>query len=329
MNIHPISFLMLAVCVCLSFLFSGMEAGVFALNRLRIRQQARIGNKSARILQGLLDHPENFLWTLLVGNTVMNFVILAFIVIGLHARFAGQWVWFAVTFFVAVFLFYALCDLLPKMLFRRRPNRLCLALARPFRLARLALRPLVQLVEWCSSLVLLLTGGKAHTSPLFGNRDELRLVMQESAQSFTSEERAMINRVLDLQTIKVGQIASPIERAVTVEAQTSLGEAMRMFREHQLTRLPVWEVRDQQRRIVGLLNLDTIIYRADLDPSKRVGDFIKPAIYFEEDLRLELAMQRLQRSGQRLAVVLGRDGREVGIVGLRDMLKIIFGEVSL
>ena len=31
----------------------------------------------------------------------------------------------------------------------------------------------------------------------------------------------------------------------------------------------------------------------------------------------------------RLAVVLGRDGREVGIVGLEDILKTIFGEVRL
>jgi CBS domain containing-hemolysin-like protein len=42
-----------------------------------------------------------------------------------------------------------------------------------------------------------------------------------------------------------------------------------------------------------------------------------------------VALDRLQRGGQRLAVVLGRDGREVGIVSLADILKTIFGEVKL
>jgi CBS domain containing-hemolysin-like protein len=37
----------------------------------------------------------------------------------------------------------------------------------------------------------------------------------------------------------------------------------------------------------------------------------------------------MQRSGQRLAIVLGRDRQETGIIGLHDIFKVIFGEVSL
>jgi CBS domain containing-hemolysin-like protein len=40
-------------------------------------------------------------------------------------------------------------------------------------------------------------------------------------------------------------------------------------------------------------------------------------------------MRRMQRSGQRLAIVLGRDQRETGLVSLGDILQTIFGEVSL
>ncbi len=37
----------------------------------------------------------------------------------------------------------------------------------------------------------------------------------------------------------------------------------------------------------------------------------------------------MQRTGNRLAVVLGPDHRETGIVTLQDILKVIFGEVNL
>lgn len=329
MTFDPLKFLIFAVCVCLSFLFSGMEAGVFALSRLRIRQQMRAGKASARLLHGYLENPESFLWTILVGNTVVNFVILGLIVAALAGALTGRRVLFTAAFLVVVFFFYAFCDLLPKMLFRLYPNRLCLALARPFRFAHLGLRPLVGLVEWCSRLTLRWYGGKAFTGHLFGNREELRLVMQESAQAFTSEERFMINRVLDLQTLTVRQVATPLSRTVSVEAQTPLGEVLRLCRERQLTRLPVWDERDGKRRIVGLVNLDALLFQPELDPRKKVADYLRPAIYVEEDMRLELALQRLQRAGQRLAVVLARDGREIGIVGLQGILKTIFGEVSL
>jgi CBS domain containing-hemolysin-like protein len=46
------------------FLLSGMEAGVFALNRLRIRRLARAGNRRAELLHNLLEKPERFLWTI-------------------------------------------------------------------------------------------------------------------------------------------------------------------------------------------------------------------------------------------------------------------------
>jgi len=40
-------------------------------------------------------------------------------------------------------------------------------------------------------------------------------------------------------------------------------------------------------------------------------------------------LRRMQRSGQRLGIVLGRDQRELGIISLQDVLKFVFGEVSL
>ena len=54
-----------------------MESGVLALNHFRIRQLARAGDRRARVLHSCLENPENFLWTILVGNTVVNFLIFS------------------------------------------------------------------------------------------------------------------------------------------------------------------------------------------------------------------------------------------------------------
>src|SRR5262250_788618 len=94
------------LCLALSFLLSGMEAGVFALSRLRIRQQVRAGRRSAKLLHDYLEHPENFLWTILVGNTVANFLILGWVIKILHDALKGQRLWFIVIFAAIVFLFY-------------------------------------------------------------------------------------------------------------------------------------------------------------------------------------------------------------------------------
>lgn len=328
-RVELLGWLLLALCLALSFLLSGMEAGVFALSRLRIRQLMRAGQHSAKLLYGYLERPENFLWTILVGNTVANFIILGMLVVELYDAVVGRRVWFVVIFSILVFWFYVLFDLLPKMLFRSHPNRLCLMMARPFRVIHLVLRPLVWLVEGVSAGLLHWTGGKVFTGHLFGNREELRFVMQESAQAFTTEERAMINRVLDLQSLTVRHITKPISIVATVTRQTPVSEMMTLCRERRVTRLPVWETRDGRRRIAGLVSMAAILYQPNLDPNKTAADYVRPALYLEEDLRLEDALRRMQRSGQRLAVVLGRDQHEMGIVSLQDILQVVFGEVSL
>jgi CBS domain containing-hemolysin-like protein len=237
--------------------------------------------------------------------------------------------WFTVVYAAVVFVFYALFDLLPKMLFRTFPTRICVFLARPFRLIHLGLRPLVVLVEFLSDLLLRWRGGKIFTGHLFGNREELRLFMQESAQALTSEERVMIGRVLDLPSLTVRQAMTPLAQVITVTAQTPVRDVLALSREKKVTRLPVWETRDGQQRIVGLINLNRLLFQTDLDPDKLAADYLMPGLYLEEDLRLEIALRRMQRSGQRLAVVLARDRRELGILSLQDLLKVTFGEVSL
>ena len=54
----------------------------------------------------------------------------------------GRWpVLLCVALLAGGILFYALCELMPKTLFRLYPNRLCMMMAIPFRLVHLALKP--------------------------------------------------------------------------------------------------------------------------------------------------------------------------------------------
>ncbi|MGA2686326.1 MAG: CNNM domain-containing protein [Verrucomicrobiota bacterium] len=319
----------LAACLALSFLLSGMEAGVFALNRLRVRQLARAGRPSAKLLHNFLEHPENFLWTILVGNTLANFIILGWVVATLHDQFPGRYGLITGLFTGIVFLFYALFDLLPKMLFRAHPNQLCLSVARIFWPVHLVLRPLVAVVETSAAGLLRWTGGHAFTGRPFGNREEMRAVMLESAQALTTGERAMINRVLDLQTFTVRRIAMPLTQVVTVDTSTPIGNVLVLARERKFSRLPVWETRDGRRRIAGLLMLGPLLFRDDLDLQKPAAAHMTPALFLDEDTRLEVALRRMQRAGERLAIVLGRDRHESGVVTLEDILKVMFGEVKL
>jgi putative hemolysin len=329
MDTNIFNWIGLGVCLLFSFLLSGMEAGVFALNRLRVRRLARAGKPSAKLLNGFLENPEKFLWTILIGNTLANFIILGFSIAKIHEWFLGNRILIVVVFAAVVFFFYTFFDLLPKMLFRAHPNSLCLSTANIFRFLNFALSLPVLIVTNVSRTILKLTGGQVFTGRLFGNREEMRAVMQESAQALTSDERVMINRVLDLQNFNVSQVAIPIWKMVAVEKDTPVGDAMKLAREKNVSRLPVWEKRDGRRRIAGLVAVNTLLFSTNLDLQHPASAHMTPGLFMEEDVKLEIALRRMQRAGQRLAIVLARDGDEIGIVTLEDILKLMFGEVKL
>src|SRR5256885_13364754 len=90
MGTYGLIWLLFAACLVVSFVLSGMETGVFALSRLRIRQRMRAGNAQARVLHGYLENPEDFLWTILVGNTLTNFAVVSLVVVKLDT-WLGAW----------------------------------------------------------------------------------------------------------------------------------------------------------------------------------------------------------------------------------------------
>lgn len=318
--------LVFGLSLSVSFALSGMEAGMLAMNRLRLRRWMRDGNPAARRLHTYLQNPERFLWTILVGNVLANFFILTLALFLLHAGLGGNWLWF-VGWLIVTFLLYALVDLLPKMLFRSLPTRLSLAFSRFHGWISLALGPVVALVSWLANLLLRLTGGRRFTGRLFGNLEELRLVMQESSSALTSEERSMINRVLDLQGMTVGGLTVPLAQTTCVAPETTVTEILAIFRRESFGRLPVQD--PATGRVLGYVSLRNTLYGPEQPGDRPARELLQPAVYLLETDLIEQALRQFRRSGQRLAIVVDRQNTEIGILTIEDILRHIFGRLPL
>jgi len=323
--------LLLLGFVVVSFFLSGLEAGLFALNPVRIRTWMRQGRPGAAQLHRFLQDTEGFLWTILVGNTLANCVAVVLAMLLLLQTVGNRPAWLLGGFVLGVFLFHAMADLLPKMIFQTYPNRLCLLAVRPFRVLHTLLSPLVGLLQFASRL-LMPRDESRQGHGLASSREEFRLTLQETSEGLTSDERQMIGRVLDLRSVKVGELATPMAKVVSVNADAPLSEVLALAKERRVTRLPVWEASEgsrRGRRIAGMISLKRLLYQTDLNPKRKAAEFLKSALFVPEESRADQALQRMRRSGQRLAIVLGSERREVGIVSLEDLLRYLFGEVRV
>lgn len=319
----------LAVATAITFLLSGMEAGGLAISRFRIRRLARQGHRRAAVLHHLLDRPENFLWTILVGHTLAVFAIV-FLVMRRIEGIQGTRPLGFIGIIAAVLLgLYLFADLLPKVLFRRFPNRLSLLGVVPFRALHFLLSPAVATTEWASRHLLRVSGGRAYTGRLFGSRAELRQVIEDSAQSLSREEVSMINRILDLQNLRVRDVMTPIDRAATLHDHQTVHDLLALARSRRVSYVPLWKQAGSKRRVQGVVALSDALHEVPPETNPPLTTLLRPAVFVDEGMRLEDALKVLQRSRQRLAVVLNAPQRETGVITLNDILRAMFGEVGV
>ena len=328
------------LCAGVSFFLSGLETGLVEVSRLRLRRMAREGNMKASQLLRYLDEPENTLWTILVGNTLAN-VYLALVGLYVLAKFLSvedlsqllklspQAAVFWVLYLFACLLFYSFCELLAKMLFRQQATRLSVMLIGAFRCVELIISPLVGALKFFSEVLLLSPIRDRRQSSLFGSREELRQLMTESGQGLTDDERVMIDRVLDLQNIPVRELAKPFDDFEEIHEDLPVGDLVRNFKVETYTRYPVWTGAGNNRRIAGVVDLRRLIFLNESEWHRPVGHFVESALYQDEDVRLQKLLQTMQRSGQRVIIILDKRKREMGMISLPDILKVVFGRVRV
>ena len=319
-----IKIILLILASAISFIFSGIESGFFSINRSRIRLQMREGNKGAALLLNFQRDLENFYLTILLGNTIANGVFAIVLVLMLKEIATGAIFW--ILFLLCVFLLFTFCDLLPKKLFSRFPDKLSIAVARPFRAVQITLTPFVRLTQALFGNTLAGAVSPPLAKRLFKNREELKKQMEDLDDSLSDEERTMISQVLRLSERTLGQAAIPLNLSVTASADSPISSVVDLCRNHRIARVPIWKFGGGQRKVVGVVTLKTSLYREDYDGSKPAGEYMQPALFLPADLKVEAALKRMQRSGQWLAIVTSESQKEAGIVALQDILKVVFSD---
>jgi CBS domain containing-hemolysin-like protein len=316
--------ILLALSAVISFIFTGMKTGVFLINRSRIRKQMQAGNNKAHLLFNLKNEVEKFYMTVLLGSTITKGVLTAVLVLLLKEISSGVLFWSL--FLTCVFILFTFCDLLPKKLFSRFPDKLCLTFARSFQFAQFPFALFVGLVQTIFGKKLTKIIKQPSAKRLFRNREELKKLMEDLDEGLNDEERNMINQVLRLSERTLGQVAIPLNLSVTASAASPISSIIDLCRNHRIARVPIWKYGGGQRKVIGIVTLKTSLYREDYDCKKPASEYMQPALFLPADLKVEAALTRMQRSGHWLAIVTSKSHKEAGVVALQDILNVVCSE---
>lgn len=307
------SFVLLLACWIISFLFAGIEAGLLALDPVRLRHRAKNGDRAAQRLERMLEEPERLLITVLLATNGADIVALIILTQKLVQAYGA--VGYLTAIAIALPVYLLLLGVLPKSLFRRFPLRAVVRLSRMLELATKFLWPVHTLGEFVQRSIFMRAKNPAR---LFAGREELKLitVQSEHGGALSSAERAMIHNVVDFTSVKVRDVMVPLAATVSLEADDEPGKALSLSESSGIDRFPILT---RDARPIGLVNVFDIL--VDTDGMRPLRHYMRRIITTSETESAYRVVRRLRAARIGLAAVVDTREKLTGIVALEDLVR--------
>lgn len=341
------SFSWTAVAVAIALLvgngfFVAAEISLLAARRTRVEEAAEAGDRRARhALKALRELSLTFSGAQLgitacslgLGVVAEPAVAALFVdLLGASPLPAGVVPALSVVLALAVtvFLHMVLGDLAPKNLGLARPERVALALARPFGWFVTALRPLIHGLNWVGNALVRMVGVEpADENKLVHTPAELALVLAESHTVGTIEpqDARMMAAVLHLAAIDAEAAMTPRVDLEAVPDTATVQEVLDLAQETGHTRIPVYN--GGIDHIVGLINVKDLLVRDDDElRASRVSQLQRPIPAVPESQDLERLLRDMLDNRSHAAVVVDEFGGTAGLLTLEDILEELVGEIA-
>lgn len=304
-----------AVCLMVSFIFSGIEAGILSVNRVRLAHRVKLDDPAAKVLQGLLMRPDRLLITVLVVTNLANIGALMIVTRELTRDF-GAWgyLW---TLVVYLPIYLLGLELLPKSLFRRFPYRALAAFSGPLRLVDLVLTPM----HLIGQIVQRLLFGKRtpDRQRMFIGREDFRYYTEQGEKTGTlsKAEREMITNVVDFRAILARDVMSPINPAHRIPATMPVSE---LLEKSGATGNDRWLVVDEDGVVTGIVSAFEVILERRRDVN--VGVYQRRAVIVSPQEPAYNILRKLRAARGVIAIVRSTGQKDpLGQIAWGDLIR--------
>ena len=168
-------------------------------------------------------------------------------------------------------------------------------------------------------------------------RESLEEVIEESdreSPALSAQERLMMGNLLKFGELKLRDIMVPRAEIIAVDESIGLGELLKMFREAQHSRLPVFsETLDDPTGLIHVKDVMGLLQAEPdgaycLSPHARIDALRRPILFAPPSMRALDLLLKMQASHTHLALVIDEYGGTDGLVSIEDIIEEIVGDIA-
>jgi len=333
MNIYLVIAIIL-LCLLLEALYSGGEIALISSDINKIRFFARRGSFAARQALKLMEKPEWFISTTIIG-TNLSIVISSTLTAGLliEAFGAKQGSQLSMLIMLPTLFFM----IIARTVFQHYAEAMALRTAFFIRISSVLFYPVAYIIAMVSRETVRFSTGENVQAPSYITKEGLKFILRKNTQGsdILKTEREMVSRVFDFSEVTVDQIMIPLSAMTALPITTDIEEAARIVAGKKYLRIPVYQ--GQIFNIVGILHyfdLLAVLHSAkDTLTSPPVAETIASCLqneifYVPETKKASELLMDMQKRREHMAIVVDEYGGAVGIVTSEDIGEEIIGSID-
>lgn len=335
-TLDPVSITIQVVLIILgllfSALFSGSEVAFFSV----INQQDLLtdrdveGTKDHQIAK-MLEKPRRLLATILICNTFANILasVLAAVVTGNVVAYFGLpelWI-YSLEIVVLTFMILILSEITPKVMAINNPVKSTRRVSGFIYVLFVLLKPMSSFI---ASSTLSLEERLPKPNSKMTSEDIMTMAeVSEQEGSIRSDEREIIENVIEFGTTTVREIMTSRVNIVAISIESSLNEVLQLIREKGLSRMPIFE--DDLDNIVGVIHSKDVLPYINSDVERTTINWrtiARKALFIPSTKKVDDLLRDFQQEKTHIAIVVDEYGGTEGLITLDDILEEIVGEIS-
>jgi len=308
-----------AAAVLMSGFFSGSETAFISANRIQLEVWSRHRVRGASRALNLLEKPDRFLTTTLVGNNIAVVAASFSFALILESRLSG----FSITI-LSTLILLLFGEMLPKSIARDRAASYTRHISVIIDFAHIFLYPVIWVVNMTSLLLLRVLGLQKKSVRRFFSRKDLDVLIRQAEQTglVDAEKRNLISRFILRGQERVREAMIHRTEIIAVKNGTPVSEVANLFDKTGYTRIPVY--RKNIDDIIGIVTAMDVL----LESPKSVNSILREVLFVPEHMRIAQLLRAFQTRQMRIAIVVDEYGGTAGLVTFEDIIEEFFGEIQ-
>lgn len=318
--------IIIIVLIFLSGFFSSAETAFSTLNRVRMRNLEEEGSKKAARVNKILESYSKMLSAILIGNNIVNLSASSLTTAFVIGVCGNAYIGVGTGILTIVVLLGG--EIIPKTWANLNSEKLALAYSSIIYALMKVMTPVIFIVDLLSNGILKLLHVDPNKKMDTITESELKTYVDVSHEDgqIESDEREMIYNIFEFSDTCVKDIMIPRTNMVTVNADESVNDLIKVFHESMYTRIPVYQ--EDKDSMIGFVNIkDLFIARISGQKNITLKSLLREAYYtYEYKKNADLLLEMREKS-MNVAFVLNEYGSTVGMVTLEDLLEELVGEI--